>query len=861
MSVLANDERVLADAPWRSAVESIFPAIPTDKQLAAAQRDRLLGSKKGRQQLRRQQRQQQAGPPPQQPQQYPRGEEDDAEVAAPATMGDTGRPGGLGTGRNRVTLPVVVVQDRDGPPSPASPASPIDYSAPVCAPEPGQLAHHERLTRNETDDFLRKQVDTQQLDLSGNTKVSNPVLWQAATTLAATCKSVNLRGNGNLNDLMMRSLALCLGDQLEAIDAAGCPTVTDNVVQSLVVRLFTLRYVNLSTCKKITNSALKALADGCKLTLTSVDVSHCPLVGDVGVAWLAGAVGSGEACRKLLSLNLEGCSKVRDRALEDLGGGSLAEQAERVLVAQEKGTSAGWLREYRKRQAAKNGGHGGASATNAVRGCPALQFINVRECVEVSSKGMAALAGGCKELRVVNVHSCKKVGDSALCAIGASCRSLQSLCATRCPLITDKGLKAIGGGCPMLQSIVLAGCVKITEGGICAIAENCAGLQTLNVTGCIDITENGLKELLRGLPFVDSALTYVGFRPKGHTQSDVRHLRLTVQHKKVVDAAASRIQAAWTSYRARILFKAARQANVMFKTALRVQRLARGARARVRVRQIRVDNHRQACAKVIQEWFREVRVRLAAWRVRQSRLIYVTQVAVIVRIQALHRGRLARRHYPDVVRVIEALRDERWVEAEEAVAVRLQGMVRMHRAYRMMKALSEEHAQRQRDEEWGAREIQRMLRGHLGRQEAYVHRRHLARSREVLLMREAWVENAAVVPIQAWVRARHNRLKYAGYRLRETWAVQVDRINATTIQCAWRSYVARCLLVVLKRDKIVMTRAILKLQRIYRGHKIKGWRDIKFDMMRNRVRKRYEQDAVRSLAKVEEKRLIKQGTG
>ena len=357
MSVLANDERLLADAPWRSAVESIFPAIPTEKQLAAAQRDRLLGSKKGRQQLRWQRQQQQQQ---QQQQQYARSEEENEEV--PAAAGDTSRPG---KGHNRIALPVVVVPDRKGPPSPVSPASPVDYSAPVCAPEPGQLSHHERLTQNETEDFLRRQVDTQQLDLSGNTKVSNPVLWQAATTLAATCKSVNLRGNANLDALMMRSLALCLGDQLEAIDAAGCPTVTDNVVQSLVVRLFTLRYVNLSACKKITNSALKALADGCKLTLTSVDVSHCPLVGDVGVAWLAGAVGSGEACRKLLSLNLEGCSKVRDRALEDLGGGSLVEQAERVLAAQEKGTSAGWLREYRKRQAAKNGGHGGASATKS----------------------------------------------------------------------------------------------------------------------------------------------------------------------------------------------------------------------------------------------------------------------------------------------------------------------------------------------------------------------------------------------------------------------------------------------------------------------------------------------------------------
>ena len=86
--------------------------------------------------------------------------------------------------------------------------------------------------------------------------------------------------------------------------------------------------------------------------------------------------------------------------------------------------------------------------------------------------------------------------------------------------------------------------------------------------------------------------------------------------------------------------------------------------------------------------------------------------------------------------------------------------------------------------------------------------------------------------IQSMVRSKHSRLKRAGYRLRGIWAVQVDRINAMTIQNAWRSYVARCLLVVLKRDKVIMTRAVLKLQRIYRGHKIKDWRALKFDMLR-----------------------------
>ena len=685
----------------------------------------------------------------------------------------------------------------------------VDFSRPVVP----QQNYHDIVTMRETESFLNRQTSTRLLDLSGDTKVSNPVLWQTAIRLAKECKSVKLRANANLDDLMMRSLALCLGDELEAIDAASCPTVNDGVVQSLVIRLFNLRYINLSGCKMVTNVSLKALADGCKDTLTSVDVSRCPSIGDPGIAWLAGQVGAGDSCKKLASLNLEECTKIRDRALEDLG-----------------------------------------------LGCQALRFVNFRGCKEISNRGVQALAKGCAELRVINIHSCIKVGDPSLVMIGKSCKELQSLCATRCLLITDRGLTAIGRGCPSLQSITLAGCVKITEGGVCAIAENCRGLQTLNVTGCIDITENGLKELLRGLPFVETARTYVGFRPKGATQSEVRHLRLSVQQKAVLDAAAARVQAAFVSYRQRKLFEAARHANVMFKTCVRIQRLARGARARLRVRRIRIQRHREANAKIIQEWFKEVKERLAAWRLKQSRAIYKTQVGAIRKMQANYRGILARRKYPDVVRVIQALRKERWVEAEEALAVRLQGIVRMHRARRIMKAMAEEVYQRQRDEDWAAREIERVCRGHLGRQQAYYARRELRKRYECAQMRVSWAiaPNSGIVKIQSMVRSKHLRMRRAGYRLRGLWAVQVDRINAVTIQCAWRSYVSRCLLVVLKRDKIIMTKAVLKLQRIYRGHKIKDWRALKFDMLRNRVRGRYELDAIRSQKVVDAKLKIVQ---
>ena len=790
MSVMHNAEKDAENAYWQEAVRQVFPPIPLDSVPGAIIRSKH-STKQPKRSKQRQKRVRKRG--------FPgsiRNHQSSSTASLPKQAvrgaGQLQRHASSHTIGAHTFDPATEEEEEE------------DEEEEEEEEEEENANYYEKLTERQTAEFLMKQPSMVALDLSGDQQVNNPVLWQAAIELAKTCKSVNLRGNGNLDDVMMRSLALCLGEGLEAIDAAGCPTVNDGVVCSLVIRLFNLRYINLSGCLLCTNSSLKALADGCKDTLTSVDVSRCKQIGDTGIAWIAGAVGSGQACKKLASINLEQCVKIRDRALEDLGNG-----------------------------------------------CRALKFVNFRGCVEISNRGIIALATGCHKLKIVNIHSCLKVGDSGLVAIGKNCPALQSLCGTRCGLIGDRGLKAIGGGCPMLQSITLAGCVKITEGGICAIAENCAGLQTLNVTGCIDITENGLRELLRGLPFVEKALTYVGFRPKGSSQSAVRHLRLSVQHKAVLDAAAFRLQAMWHGYKSRRSLKAIKTANLLFKTSLRIQRMARGARARIRVRKLKQQRFKKQNAIVIQEWYREVRQKLAAYALKMSREIYQTQLGAIVKVQALYRGLLVRRYFPDVVRVICALRDERWVEAEEAVAVRLQRIVRLHRANRMMKALSEEHSQRDRDESWAAREIERVIRGHLGRQQAYYVRRENSR-------REVEYSMEGVLAIQKHARSKFRRLRLAGYRLRETWAVQVDRINATTIENTWRSCVARHLLKRLKYENIIKTRAILKLQRIYRGHKVKGWRDIQFDMMRSRVRKRYELDEVRSKKVIAAKLVIVQ---
>ena len=72
-------------------------------------------------------------------------------------------------------------------------------------------------------------------------------------------------------------------------------------------------------------------------------------------------------------------------------------------------------------------------------------------------------------------------------------------------------------------------------------------------------------------------------------------------------------------------------------------------------------------------------------------------VKVITKMQAIYRGRLTRLHNNDIKEAIQRLRDERREEAQEAVAVRLQALIRSRHARKRARGLREEWLQRLRD--------------------------------------------------------------------------------------------------------------------------------------------------------------------
>ena len=64
-----------------------------------------------------------------------------------------------------------------------------------------------------------------------------------------------------------------------------------------------------------------------------------------------------------------------------------------------------------------------------------------------------------------------------------------------------------------LQAVNLAGLARITEEALWFLATRCEGLLMLNLTGCERVTVVGLDHLIRGLNFVEKAVSFMGFKP------------------------------------------------------------------------------------------------------------------------------------------------------------------------------------------------------------------------------------------------------------------------------------------------------------------------------------------------------------
>lgn len=179
---------------------------------------------------------------------------------------------------------------------------------------------------------------------------------------------------------------------------------------------------------------MAVITDGCRHTLTSINLSHCPSISHDALLVSASRV---RACMAEWHLTRHDCDHGMHTVAEWPGWPPAkalrsAQIAQRSRVRQHQRRRPDWAGEgvssARVRQLLQV--HTG-EARSSLR-CAAFAEAVLNACAlvardQITNKGLMALTKGCPRLRVMNLERNKLITDAALCMLGTRCRMLRSL--------------------------------------------------------------------------------------------------------------------------------------------------------------------------------------------------------------------------------------------------------------------------------------------------------------------------------------------------------------------------------------------------------------------------------------------------
>jgi hypothetical protein len=114
------------------------------------------------------------------------------------------------------------------------------------------------------------------------------------------------------------------------------------------------------------------------------------------------------------------------------------------------------------------------------QGCPQLTTLQVHNLEKITDAGLVAIAARCPHLCSVDV-SRAQVGDATMAALGQWSPHLKSLDISWCVNVSDKGVIAIANGCRGLKEFNYKGCRKLTPESITEVASRCPALAHLRM--------------------------------------------------------------------------------------------------------------------------------------------------------------------------------------------------------------------------------------------------------------------------------------------------------------------------------------------------------------------------------------------
>lgn len=207
--------------------------------------------------------------------------------------------------------------------------------------------------------------------------------------------------------------------------------------------LSSLRSLDVSYCRKLTDKGLSAIADGCS-DLHVLRLSGCRFVTDK--ALLALSVN----CPYLEELGLQGCSNITDTGLISLANG-----------------------------------------------CRRIKFLDMNKCNNVGNKGVSSVAEACSSsLRTLKLLDCYKIGDESIMSLAGFSHNLETLIIGGCGGVSNESIKLLASACRTnLKNLRMDWCMNISDSSVSCLLNNCRNLEALDIGCCEEVTDAAFNDL------------------------------------------------------------------------------------------------------------------------------------------------------------------------------------------------------------------------------------------------------------------------------------------------------------------------------------------------------------------------------
>nr|XP_027082975.1 F-box/LRR-repeat protein 17-like [Coffea arabica] len=250
---------------------------------------------------------------------------------------------------------------------------------------------------------------------------------------------------------------------LRVISLEGACQLSPTGLKALVMSAPALSSVNLSHCALLTNVGIKILANSLKSTLRELNISYCPKIDamDVHLSLME--------LEHLEALSVAGIYAVCDRFVSYILC-ALGHNIKKLDFA-----DCPSLTKYALQHIA-----------HYSRG---LLSLNLSNLVGLPNMGLEYLGDGCRRIETLKLCANRFSDDTIAAFLEASGQSLKELSLNHVKEVGSQTAYSIAKYSTNLLSLDLSGCKKITDQALGLIVDSCKSLKLLKLFCCTQITD------------------------------------------------------------------------------------------------------------------------------------------------------------------------------------------------------------------------------------------------------------------------------------------------------------------------------------------------------------------------------------